>query len=116
MDSLHFTEQDEDPYIILGTTEDTSHEEASRIYRKLCKTWHPNKNSDAPRWAMAKITNAYTELYKHSQYDESWRKDPQVHEPPQTKDPSRDTDVFHWAACGDTCSVGSGSPLHYQSV
>jgi hypothetical protein len=38
------------------------------------------------------ITNAYAELYKQCDNDESWRKDPQVYEPPPTKDPSRDTD------------------------
>jgi hypothetical protein len=66
MDSLHFTEQDKDLYKILGTTEDTSHEEASRIYRKLCKTWHPNKNSDAPSWVMAKILPMRTPSYTNS--------------------------------------------------
>jgi DnaJ-class molecular chaperone len=50
-----------DPYSVLGVKREASADEVKRAFRKLAKTWHPDRNADDPKAAarFAEINSAY---------------------------------------------------------
>ncbi len=42
-----------DPYIVLGVSRDATNDEIKKVYRKLCRQYHPDANIDNPNKAQA---------------------------------------------------------------
>lgn len=67
------TAQDADPYKILGVTRSASQAEIKKVYKRLAKEWHPDKNKNPEAEDMfIKITKSYEILSseeKRANYD-----------------------------------------------
>lgn len=42
-----------DPYVVLGVSRDATNDEIKKVYRKLCRKYHPDANIDNPNKAQA---------------------------------------------------------------
>lgn len=63
----------DDPFIILGVSEDASREEVKRAYRRLAMFWHPDRNPSPVAGGEFKRVHAAYELLRDPQRLAEWR-------------------------------------------